>query len=171
VKATAYWIEGPWRGRLAIVPRPRGGDWLEDEVRAWRTAGIDVVVSLLQSEEAAELDIAGEAEQCRANGIEHHAFPVADRGVPPSAGAFAELVRSLEGKLTAGKGVAVHCRQGVGRAAMLAASLLIAAGLDAEAVWGRVRAARGCPVPDTSEQKEWVARFAREQLTPSTKGT
>jgi protein-tyrosine phosphatase len=171
MKAMVYWIEGPWSGRLAVVPRPRGGDWLEDEVRAWRAAGIDVVVSLLQSEETVELDIAGAADLCRANGVEHLAFPVADRGVPPSARAFAALVRSLEGKLAAGKGVAVHCRQGVGRSAMLAASLLIAAGLDAETAWGRVMAARGCPVPDTAEQKEWVARFAREHLTSSPKGS
>ena len=31
-----YWIPGPWLGRLAIMPRPRGGDWLEDEIRSWR---------------------------------------------------------------------------------------------------------------------------------------
>jgi hypothetical protein len=30
-----YWINTPWPGRLAIVPRPRGGDWLEEEVGAW----------------------------------------------------------------------------------------------------------------------------------------
>ncbi len=170
MKATVYWIEGPWRGRLAVVPRPRGGDWLEDEVRAWRVAGIDVVVSLLQSEESAELDIAAEAELCLANGLEYMTFPLADRGVPPSPRAFADLVHALEAKLAAGQGVAVHCRQGVGRSAMLAASLLIAAGLDAEAAWGRVRAGRGCPVPDTAEQKEWVARFAREFLTAPAKG-
>jgi protein-tyrosine phosphatase len=156
---------------LAVVPRPRGGDWLEDEVREWRAAGIDVVVSLLQPDEAADLDIAGEADLCEANGVEFVGFPVSDRGVPPSPRAFAELVRGLEGKLAAGKQVAVHCRQGVGRSAMLAASLLIAAGIAAESAWGRVRAARGCPVPDTVEQKDWVARFVREFLTAPAKGS
>lgn len=42
-----YWVNGPWLGKLAIGPRPRGGDWLEDEVSAWRLAGIDAVLSLL----------------------------------------------------------------------------------------------------------------------------
>jgi hypothetical protein len=30
-----FWIPGPWKGKLAIVPRPRGGDWLDDEVGGW----------------------------------------------------------------------------------------------------------------------------------------
>jgi protein-tyrosine phosphatase len=167
MKATAYWIEGPWHGRLAIVPRPRGGDWLEDEVRAWRAAEIDVIVSLLQSEEDSELDIVQEADLCQSNGVECVGFPVADRGVPESAAFFAEFVLWLERKLKAGKTVAVHCRQGVGRSAILAASLLAASGLDVDTAWGRVSKARGCPVPDTTEQREWVARLARDFLTPS----
>ena len=43
-----FWVDGPWRGRLGILPRPRGGDWLRDETMAWREAGLDVVVSLLE---------------------------------------------------------------------------------------------------------------------------
>ena len=31
-----FWITGPWRGRLAIATRPRGGEWLGDEIRGWR---------------------------------------------------------------------------------------------------------------------------------------
>jgi hypothetical protein len=31
---TLYWIEGPWTGRLAISARPRGWDWLQDDVAA-----------------------------------------------------------------------------------------------------------------------------------------
>ena len=26
-----YWIDGPWKGKLALSGRPRGGDWLKDE--------------------------------------------------------------------------------------------------------------------------------------------
>ena len=50
-----YWIEGPWPGRLAILPRPRGGEWLEDEVQLWQQSGLDVVLSLLTHEEIAQM--------------------------------------------------------------------------------------------------------------------
>ena len=29
---TVYWLDGPWLGRLAIVARPRGDEWLTDEL-------------------------------------------------------------------------------------------------------------------------------------------
>ncbi len=169
MQATVYWVNGLWPGRLAILPRPRGGDWLEDEARAWRSAGVDVVVSLLEEEEATELDIVSEAEACRATGIEFITHPLADRGIPPAPRAFADLIRGLEAKLAAGKGVGVHCRQGVGRSALLAACLLMAAGVEADSAWGRVAAARGRPVPDTSEQREWAGRFARDFLAATKK--
>src|SRR5205823_15134454 len=79
-----YEIPGPWPGRLAIVPRPRGGDWLEDEVGAWSQAGLDVVVSLLTQDEVVDLDLAQEAELSRAKGIKFVAFPIPDRSVPLS---------------------------------------------------------------------------------------
>src|SRR5262245_56487867 len=119
MRTDLYWIEGPWHGRLAIMPRPRGGDWLEDEIAAWRRAGVDIVVSALTKAEVAELDLAEEAPLCSANGIEFVGFPIADRGVPDPATA-AELVHRLDQKLASGKRVAIHCRQGVGRSALLA---------------------------------------------------
>jgi protein-tyrosine phosphatase len=97
---------------------------------------------------------------CQANDIEFMAFPVEDRGLPSSFTAAAELVRHLEEKLAKGKNVAIHCRQGVGRSALMAASELVAAGVEAETAWAKVRAARGCPVPDTPEQRAWVVRLA-----------
>ncbi len=43
-------IPGHWAGRLAIVTRPRGGDWLEDETAGWQQVGLDVIVSLLEAD-------------------------------------------------------------------------------------------------------------------------
>ena len=65
-----YWIEGPWPGRLAILPRPRGGEWLEDEVQSWQQSGLDVVLSLLTHEEIADLALTREAELCQAQGVQ-----------------------------------------------------------------------------------------------------
>lgn len=48
-----FWIDASLPGRIAIMPRPRAGDWLADEVAGWRAEGVDVVVSLLEPHEVA----------------------------------------------------------------------------------------------------------------------
>jgi hypothetical protein len=63
MEAELYWIPGPWLGRLAMAPRPRGGDWLADEIASWRHAGLNAVLSLLTPEEEQDLDLAGEREE------------------------------------------------------------------------------------------------------------
>ena len=46
-------------GRLAIMARPRAGEWLGDEISGWRAEGIDTVISLLEQEEVSELGFNG----------------------------------------------------------------------------------------------------------------
>ena len=75
------WVEGPWQGRLALAARPRGGEWLEDEMEIWRRAGIDTVFSLLTPEEEQDLDLAKEAATVRALGMKFLSFPIPDRQV------------------------------------------------------------------------------------------
>src|SRR5882724_8104759 len=165
MKARAYWIEGPWRGRLAIVPRPRGGDWLDGEVFGWTESGIDVVVSFLTPEEAAEFALETEGKVCEAHGIRFVSFPIPDQEVPVSKQAAADLLLDLANALAEGKTVAVHCRQSVGRSAMIAAALLVAAGEEPHVAFEKIGKARGCKVPETAEQERWVANFASELAT------
>jgi protein-tyrosine phosphatase len=166
MRTELFWIEGPWQGRLAIMPRPRGGDWLEDEVQAWHRSGVNVIVSLLTPEEQEELDLVDEGELCRANGIEFVTFPVTDRSVPPSRKAFADLVSSLAGQLASGKNVVVHCRQGVGRAGLVAIGLLVSSGIELSAAVTKVSQARGCSVPETPEQRQWISDFVKSLRAP-----
>ncbi len=164
MKVSVYWIDGPWLGRLSIAARPRGGDWLEDEIDAWKGEGIRSVVSTLTKEETDELDLSKEPELCQAKGLDFLRFAIADRGVPNSSKATMETIRNVEEKLKAGKNVLIHCRQGIGRSGLLAACLLGTEGLSSEAAFSRIAAARGAPVPDTVQQKDWVDRFLRENL-------
>ena len=161
MRTELYWIEGPWRGRLAIMPRPRGGDWLEDEIQSWRRSGIDVVVSLLTREEESELNLRDEESLCRANSIEFVSFPIVDRSVPSSAETFSEQVIQLAEQLANGQNIAVHCRQGIGRAALVAIGLLTVSGIAPAAAIERVGKARGCSVPETAEQRRWIMDFAK----------
>lgn len=162
MKPEIYWIDGPWQGRLAIVGRPRGNDWLEDEVRAWKASGIDAVVSLLTADEEAELGLESEKQLAESVGIFYASHPVPDRSVPPDYGESVRLIRQVEGWLAEGKNVALHCRQGIGRSALVAACLLVSAGLHPDAAFARLREARGCSVPETEEQRQWVVQFSRE---------
>jgi protein-tyrosine phosphatase len=154
--ARVYWIEGPWEGRLAIVPRPRGGDWLKDEVSDWREAGIDSVVSFLTPDEVAEFDLEAEKELCEAHGIRFTSFAIPDRGVPASRAAATTLVHDLEQALADGEKIALHCRQSVGRSALIAAYLLVAGGEEPRRAFERISSARGVTVPETDEQEQWV---------------
>jgi protein-tyrosine phosphatase len=165
MRTELYWIEGPWPGRLAIMPRPRGGDWLEDEIQSWRRAGVDAVLSLLTSDEVTDLDLSAEERLCRENGIRFISFPIPDRSVPSSREAILGVLTQLVEELSEGKNVAVHCRQGIGRAALIAIGLLVLSGIDLGSAIGRVGAARGCSVPETPEQRRWIMEFARSLLT------
>jgi protein-tyrosine phosphatase len=162
MKTEYYWIEGTWKGRLAIVPRPRGGDWLEDEIHSWREVGLDIIVSLLTPAEIDELDLDREEELSQAQDIEFISFPITDREVPTSNEAMIALAHRLEAALTSGKSVGLHCRQGIGRSSLLAACVLVASGEDSAESFERITKARGRPVPDTVEQKEWVKTLAPE---------
>lgn len=161
MRTELFWIEGPWPGRLAIMPRPRGADWLEEEIGAWRRSGVDVVVSLLTPNEDAELNLTNESDLCRANGIAFLSFPINDRAVPSSMEAFSDLVTALAEQLANGKTIAVHCRQGIGRAGLVAVCLLILSGIEQEAAIARVGSARGCSVPETPDQRRWSTDFAK----------
>src|SRR5450631_3563636 len=99
MKPDLFWIPGPWRGRLAIASRPRGGDWLSDEAAGWRRVGVDVVVSLLERDEADQLKLAREGEAARLNGIDFISFPIPDRGVQASLPPTLSLLGTIAGAL------------------------------------------------------------------------
>ena len=159
-----FWIPGPWRGKLAVVTRPRGGDWLEDEVTGWRDAGLDAVVSLLENDETVQLGLDDEHNIAKSKGLQFVSFPIPDRGVPASTGDALKFLTQLRASLGAGNSVAVHCRQGIGRSGMLAAALLMTSGFSAREAVDVVTKARGIAVPETPRQFEWLQDLALECL-------
>jgi protein-tyrosine phosphatase len=115
-----------------------------------------LVVSLLVSDEVRELDLEEENERCRDQGIRFRSFPIPDRGVPESREATRALVTELSRAVADGETVVIHCRQGIGRSALVAASVLVALGIDPQHALDSVAEARGRPVLDTPEQRAWV---------------
>jgi len=155
-----HWIDGPWLGKLAVAPRPRGGDWLEDDLASWRRAGIGTVLSLLTPEEAQDLDLNREAGAARAQGMTFHSLPISDRGVPSSETEVAAALETIDANLASGKNVVIHCRQGIGRSGMMAACLLVAKGLGPKRAVDVVSSARGIPIPETPEQRKWIDHYS-----------
>jgi protein-tyrosine phosphatase len=167
VRTQIYWISEISPGRLGIAARPRGGEWLEDEVRGWRRAGVDTVVSLLTPEEIEELNLQEEETHCKKEGIDYHWLPFPDRGLPTSPASVHELAKALNTVLLQGKTVAVHCRQGIGRSSVIVAAVLISSGDDPALAVRRIEKARGRPVPDTEEQLAWIHSYSEAAQDPA----
>ena len=155
-----YWLDGPWKGKLALAARPRGGDWLEDDVANWKRAGVSAVLSLLTPDEREELALQHEAREVQGQGLSFSSFPIPDLQVPRSEAKLAEALKNVTANLSAGRNVLIHCRQGIGRSGMIAACLLIESGISPGAALDSVSAARGISVPETPEQREWIERYA-----------
>jgi protein-tyrosine phosphatase len=155
-----HWVEGPWPGKLAVAARPRGEDWLRDEVGGWRKAGIDTVLSLLTAEEERELELKDEANQVRAHGMKFLSLPIPDRQTPNSESELTTVLEKLDADLSAGKNALVHCRQGIGRSGLVTSCLLVTKGLSSSVAVERVIAARGTSIPDTPEQRRWIDQYA-----------
>src|ERR1700674_695670 len=155
-----YWTDGPWPGRLALASRPRGEDWLEDEIASWRREGVDIVFSLLTSEEENDLGLSDEAELGSARRMRFVSLPIPDREVPDSDAKVAAALQKLDADLSSGRNVVVHCRQGIGRTGLMAACLLVMKGLNPEAAVKNLSAARGTSVPETAAQRRWIDHYA-----------
>jgi protein-tyrosine phosphatase len=155
-----YPVSGPWPGKLVLASRPRGGDWLEDEVAAWRKYGIDVVVSLLTDDEERELDLTQESSEARKSGVVFLSYPIPDRGVPPDTSTLVDLLERIDQALQQGKNVLVHCRQGIGRTGLIAASILVRNGMDPDLAIQQISKTRGVQVPETAEQESCIHEVA-----------
>jgi protein-tyrosine phosphatase len=154
-----HWIDRTGPGRLGIMARPRAGDWLCDEIEGWRRDGVDLVVSLLEADEVAELALGEEAALCARENIAFRSFPIPDRGLPESHIQAAALVGDIVALAREGKAIAIHCRAGIGRSALIAAAAMVASGSTPDEAFEAIGDARGIPVPDTDAQRRWVEDF------------
>jgi protein-tyrosine phosphatase len=155
-----YWVELPAGGKLAIAPRPRGGDWLNDEIEAWRKAGTDRVLSLLTPAEMRDTDLDAERAVCESHHVEFTNLPVEDRSVPQSDLDALAVIHSIAAGILRGSGVVIHCRQGIGRAPLIAISVLMELGMELDQAIALVSQSRGVPVPETEEQIDWLRHVA-----------
>ena len=165
-ETTIHWVPQAEPRRLGLTARPRGGEGLAHEVEAWKRAAVDVVVSLLESHEIREMELADEGRLCAEHDIEFLRFPIPDRGTPASAREAAAFIADLHARLVAGQSLLLHCRAGIGRTGVIAACLLSDLGVPVADLFHVLSRARGMAMPDTNAQVQWVeARCAAKATT------
>jgi protein-tyrosine phosphatase len=167
MRAEMYEITGCPAGRIATMPRPRGGEWLKNEIISMRGAGVTDIVTLLTLPEEMELGLHLEQKLCEDAGIFLHRFPVVDRGVPGREN-FDRFIAKLLPILRAGGFIAIHCRAGIGRSSVIAAGLLCGLGVPAPQALDMISRARGFDVPDTQQQFDFIMNLDYPAGPPAT---
>ena len=151
-----FWIDDTG---LAIIMRPRGADWLENDLTRMKMGGIQTIVSTIEHFEANTLGLADERTTTERLGMRFISYPMPDRSVPFDRGDFTHFVQKLGKRLQNGEKIGVHCRGCIGRSTLVTAATLIKLGWDAERALDEIEKARGCSVPDTDEQRDWIIEF------------
>jgi protein-tyrosine phosphatase/nicotinamidase-related amidase len=158
------WVEseqiGPGRLGMTICPGRRDRDRnLEADLDRLREVGVDRLLCLSTE---AEMDWAGVRElgsRAEALGFNYRWLPVPDQGTC-SLSEAADLVGWCRAGLERGESVVVTCMGGLGRSGMIAACVLVDAGVPPADAIASVRAARGPRALETSGQEELVSTFA-----------
>jgi protein-tyrosine phosphatase len=171
MQAEVHWITNPEDGGLAIMPHPRGDEWLSDELASLREQGATLIVSLLEKEQAEGLGLADEEQACATAGLRFRHFPIVDHDVPPLEKATFDFIKELAGEVRAGEGVAVHCMAGIGRSGLICCAVLVALGLVPVEAMRVASEARGLAVPETEEQCLWLRDYAQQRKPPEEQST
>jgi protein-tyrosine phosphatase len=154
--SSIYWIRYSGTSHVAIVPRPEEGDRLPDDLAALRRGGIDTLVSLLEPHEAEHLGLRDEQRHAESLGMRFVSYPIADTTTPADLRSFRALVEELAEEVREGRKIGVHCRGCIGRSTVLVARILGSLGVAPAKALPLIEEARGCPVPDTEEQRRWI---------------
>ncbi len=152
-----FWVDGV---DLGIGPRPSGYEMLPHACRDLREEGVDIVVSAQTPAERRRMGLQDEVTCVEEAGMEFISIPIIDHNPPPfSEDIFAEI-ETLAEEVKAGRRVFIHCFAGIGRSATLAAAILIELGYTPQKAVQMLSTARGIPVPETLDQREWLLHFS-----------
>lgn len=153
MRAAPFVIDWPAPGRLGVMPRPAGGQWLTGDLTALRECGVDTLVCALSEEERQRLDLTNQPAVSHQLGLSYIGFPIPDFGVPDPV-ELRRLAARLADEVRDGRFVVVHCFGGIGRSGVIAGATLIHLGATAEQAMELITQARGVPAPETAEQRD-----------------
>lgn len=151
-----YWTDFFNSGNIGMFARPRGNDWLEDEIMKIKQSGITTVISLLEKSEISELELERESKICEELELDFINFPIPDRGLPESKKDFKDLIDLIVNRLAQNQKIGIHCRMGIGRTSLLTGAVLKEYGMENLEIFNYLSEKRTLTVPDTQEQVDWV---------------
>jgi len=160
-------LELPGRLGLTFAPGKKthetDGRWerdLETDLQRLRDEyGVEALVSLMEHDEYSDLQIPEFFQKAEERGIDVLHLPIPDYGVPadPEEDKYRPLIEDVAGRLEEGQTVVVHCRGGLGRSGLVAASVLVALGHPSGEAIRIVRMARegALETPDQEDRVRW----------------
>ncbi|UPK69513.1 dual specificity protein phosphatase family protein [Chitinophaga filiformis] len=156
-----YWLHKfENSSQLGIMSRPRGNEWLEEEILSAKRQGVKVIVSLLEKDEILELDLQRQPAICAKHEILYLHFPIPDRSIPSQDKQLHHFIRQVQERIALGESTVIHCRMGIGRSSIIAGYLMVQDGYKPDEVFSYIGKVRGLRVPDTDEQEDWLKRIS-----------
>ena len=138
---------------------------LADDLVHLAGLGISCLVTLIGDAECQLIGAAALGSDAAAAGLGQRICPITDRSSPErdQIADFVLLMDDLSGRLDDGARLAVHCRAGLGRSGLVAASLLVRRGVLPDAAITAIRHCRPGAI-ETPGQEAFIHALAPQEL-------
>ena len=138
------------------------GAWnrdLDADLKAIVEAGATTVITLLEPHELESLRVAELPAKANDLGLTQYSLPVRDGGVPSKKieSLWKSIGREIRDSIRNGELLVIHCKGGLGRTGLLAASLCVEFGVEPKLAIEHARMTRP-GVIETAEQERYVFR-------------
>ncbi|MEA3405798.1 MAG: hypothetical protein U9R28_08675 [Pseudomonadota bacterium] len=139
------------------MPKP-SSETLHNDIAYYKTQGVSKVISLLHAQEIEKLGMMMEAAACEAHDLKFENFPITDMSVPEKDRLIA-LQQRLKQEIQSGESIAIHCHGGRGRAGIVAITLMVEHGINADSAIEMASKARGDRMPVNDLQLNFVRSY------------
>lgn len=149
------------KGKLIFTPCPgTKNSSLADSLATLKQAGASAVISLMPASELAANGAEDIGKQCQVQDMAWFHLPVADEQVPLEdfGQGWKASKQSILERLNAGQDIAIHCKGGSGRTGLIAARIMIEAGIPRADAIALVQALRPKAIQHPAHIN-WITQF------------